>query len=138
MTHAAARVFDREDICWYLLAYTSQFEFMANVVEDEGGQAGQGRGRQVGQTLINLHSGVRACVRDGARVCKSGRPGPARQKRDSENGIRKNGIRKNGIRKKRDSAFKPIGPGPAKTGSSLSVLCSYNSRAISACMYAPS
>jgi hypothetical protein len=28
VTHAAARVFDREDICWYLLAYTSQFEFI--------------------------------------------------------------------------------------------------------------
>jgi len=80
-------------------------------------------------------------------------------------GIGKNRIRKNGIRKKRDSAFKLIGPGPAKagfgkrdlengikkngirpssrsgpakTGSSLSVLYSCNSRATSACMYAPS
>jgi hypothetical protein len=52
-------------------------------------------------------------------------------------GFQKNGIRKNGIPKKRDSAFKPIGPGPTKIGSSLSVLCSCNSRATSACMYAP-
>jgi hypothetical protein len=54
------------------------------------------------------------------------------EKRDSENEIRKNGIRK-----KRDSAFKPVGPGPEKTRSSLSVLCSCNSKATSACMYAP-
>jgi hypothetical protein len=96
---------------------------------------------------------VRACVCDGAQVCKSGRPGPDRDSRDSENkirkmadwdsqdsknGIRKNGIRKNGIRKKWDSAFKPIGPAPAKTRSSLSVLWSCNSRATSTCMYAPS
>jgi hypothetical protein len=32
-------------------------------------------------------------------VCKSGRPGLAWKKRDSENRIRKNGIRKNEIRK---------------------------------------
>jgi hypothetical protein len=76
-------------------------------------------------------------------------------KRDSENGTRKNGIRnrqkldsENGIRKTgfkkwdsknsrspssvtRRSAFKPIGLGPAKMGSSLSLLCNCNSRASS-------
>jgi hypothetical protein len=71
-------------------------------------------------------------------------PGPKTgKKRDSEkrdlekrDGARVE-VRTTGAGQKRDSAFKPIGLGPAKTGSSLSVLCSCNSRAISACMYAP-
>jgi hypothetical protein len=125
---------------------------LANVVEDEGDFiVAEGHGHP-----------LRPCVRDGARVCKFGRLGLDQDSQDSENGIRKmadrdswdsengirkngirkkrdseNEIRKNGIRKKRDSAFKPIGPGSAKTGSSLSVLCSCNSKATSACMYAP-
>jgi hypothetical protein len=101
---------------------------LANVVEDEG--------TSQWPKVTGTHY-VRACVCDGAQVCKSGRPGPDRDSRDSENrirkmadwdsqdsenGIRKNGIRKNGIRKKWDSAFKPIRPAPAKTRSSLSVL----------------
>jgi len=81
-----------------------------------------------------------------------------RKKRDLENGIRKMGLgktgfgidknwirktrfgkldSKNGIRKihvvraPSRSAFKPIGLGPAKMGSSLSLLCNCNSRASS-------
>jgi len=47
---------------------------------------------------LKPRSWERACVINGARVCKSGRPGPDRDSRDSENGIRENGIRKkNGI-----------------------------------------
>jgi hypothetical protein len=63
------------------------------------------------------------CVRDGARVCKSRRPGRGKNGiREKKNGIRKtglvvrgkNGIRKNGIRKKRDSALSRSGPARQK------------------------
>ncbi len=89
---------------------------------------------------------MRACVTELGCASLADRAGL------DKNGIRKtglgktrfgkNGILKTGFKKwdskKRDSAFKPIGPGLAKTGSSLSVLCSCNSRATSVCMYAPS
>ncbi len=53
----------------------------------------------------------------------------------SKNGIRKTGFEKQDSENSRSpssiskrSAFKPIGPSPAKTGSSLSVLCNCSSR----------
>jgi hypothetical protein len=58
------------------------------------------RGRFSSPTLLLLVLRRLPSPFDGARVCKSGRPGPARQKWDSGNGIWKTGnrIRKSGIR----------------------------------------
>jgi hypothetical protein len=53
-------------------------------------------------------------VREGARVCKSGRPSPDWKKQDSENGIRKNGILKKRDSEKRDSALSRSGPARQK------------------------
>jgi hypothetical protein len=81
--------------------------------------------------LLHLIYKFTTCVRDGARVCKSGRPGPARDSRDSENGIWKNGKRKTGFgKRKKENGIRKNGirpssrSGPARQKRDHLCLCS--------------